>query len=90
MLLTKDNLTKRNWIGSKKCCFCNSEESIEHLFLKCPFAKMVWLIIKFTFDLAPPTNITNIFGNWLNGVDTKITARIRIDISDLYWAVWNY
>ena len=27
VLLTKDNLAKRNWNGCKKCCFCDSEES---------------------------------------------------------------
>jgi hypothetical protein len=32
VLLTKDNLSKRNWIGSKKCAFCTADESVEHLF----------------------------------------------------------
>jgi hypothetical protein len=31
--LTKDNLVKRQWKGSLKCCFCNMEESIQHIFL---------------------------------------------------------
>jgi hypothetical protein len=26
--LTKDNLIKRNWKGSAKCCFCNYNETI--------------------------------------------------------------
>jgi hypothetical protein len=30
--LTKDNLAKRRWKGSLKCCFCNMDESIQHLF----------------------------------------------------------
>lgn len=33
VVLTKDNLTKRQWKGSTKCCSCNLHESIQHLFL---------------------------------------------------------
>jgi hypothetical protein len=31
--LTKDNLIKRNWKGEGRCCFCYSNETIQHLFL---------------------------------------------------------
>src|SRR6266498_358152 len=78
VLLTKDDLAKRKWMGSTKCCFCDSEETIEHLFLFCPFAKMIWRIVYLTFALPPPTNITNMFRNWLNGIDKKTKAKIRI------------
>jgi hypothetical protein len=32
VILTKDNLVKRNWKGCTRCCFCSSEESIQRLF----------------------------------------------------------
>ena len=32
VILTRDNLARRNWQGSKKCVFCNHNESIKHLF----------------------------------------------------------
>jgi hypothetical protein len=32
VILTKDNLVKRKWHGSVKCCFCSSLETIQHLF----------------------------------------------------------
>jgi hypothetical protein len=38
VILTKDNLVKRNWKGCTRCCFCNSEESIQHLFFN-----VMWL-----------------------------------------------
>jgi hypothetical protein len=41
VILTKDNLARRQWQGDKKCCFCSSEESIQHLLFDCPFAKFV-------------------------------------------------
>ena len=30
--LTKDNLARRRWKGSLKCCCCNLNETIQHLF----------------------------------------------------------
>jgi hypothetical protein len=33
VILIKDNLVRRNWTGSTSCAFCNSEETIQHLFL---------------------------------------------------------
>jgi hypothetical protein len=89
VLLTKDNLAKRNWHGCTKCCFCDSMESVEHLFLYCPFARIVWRMMYFTYNIPPPTNITNMFGNWLNGVDRNDKARIRIGVSALCWSIWN-
>ena len=89
MLLTKDNLAKRRWQGCTKCSFCGSEETVEHLFINCPFAKIIWTIVYSTYNITPPTNITNMFGNWLNGVDKQTKARIRIGVSAICWAIWN-
>ena len=33
VILTKDNLAKRNWNGIKCCSFCDIDETIQHLFL---------------------------------------------------------
>jgi hypothetical protein len=89
VLLTKDNLARRNWQGSKKCCFCDKDESIQHLFLSCPLAKIVWQIVYMAFNITPPTNITNMFGNWLSGVAKVNKAHIRVGVCALLWAVWN-
>jgi hypothetical protein len=40
-ILTKDNLIKRNWQGHTTCCFCDHEETVQHLFTVCPFAKII-------------------------------------------------
>jgi hypothetical protein len=89
VILTKDNLARRNWNGCMKCAFCDSSESINHLFFDCPFAKLIWRVIQFTFNIVPPTNVTNMFGNWLNGVDKVSKFRIRIGFCALMWAIWN-
>jgi hypothetical protein len=85
VFLTKDNLAKRN--GCTKCCFCDSIEYVEHLFLSCPFARIVWRMIYFTYNIPLSTNITNMFGNWLNGVDRNDKARTHIGVSALCWSI---
>jgi hypothetical protein len=89
VILTKDNLAKRNWQGCVKCCFCDQDETIQHLFISCPFTKMIWRIIYMAFNIPPPSNITNMFGNWLNGVAKKDKVHIRVGVCALLWAIWN-
>ena len=88
-LLTKDNLVKRRWIGCMKCVFCDADESAEHLFIKCTFARDIWRLVHFTFNIYPPHSITNMFGSWLNGIDKASKARIRIGVAAILWAIWN-
>jgi hypothetical protein len=70
----RTTLKKRNWQGCSKCCFCDQDETIHHLFFTCPFAQIMWLIIFMTFNIPPPANVTNynLFGNRLNGVGKKV------------------
>jgi len=58
VLLTKDNLAKKNWIGSQRCCGCNSNETIKHLFLDCPYARMIWRTIFYATGLTPLSMFT--------------------------------
>ena len=69
--------------------FCDSDESVDHLFIKCPFAKLIWRVVHFTFNISPPANVKNLFGNWLNSIDKKTKARIRVGVCALLWAIWN-
>jgi hypothetical protein len=77
VILTKDNLAKRNWHGCTKCVFCHEQETIKHLFFSCPVARSIWSIIQIGSTLYPPRSIANIFGNWLNGVDSRFKFLIR-------------
>jgi hypothetical protein len=90
VLLTKDNLIKRKWKGCSKCCFCDSEETVQHLFISCPFVRIIWRMIYFTYSLSPPINIINMFGNWLNGIPETDKTRIRIGVLALCWSIWIY
>jgi hypothetical protein len=42
-----------------------------------------------TFGLAPPKNVTNLFGNWLAGIDKRDVKQIRIGVCAIIWALWN-
>jgi hypothetical protein len=50
---------------------------------------MIWMIVYMTFNITAPMNITNLFGNWLNGVDKKSKTHIRVGVCALLWAIWN-
>jgi hypothetical protein len=52
VILTTDNLIKRNWNGQESCCFCDNMESIQHLLFDYLFAKIIWHIIHITFVLG--------------------------------------
>jgi hypothetical protein len=45
--------------------------------------------VHFTFNIPPPTNVTNLFGNWLNKINKKIKARISVGVRALVWTIWN-
>jgi len=83
VILTKDNLIRRNWNGNKLCCFCSSDETIQHLFFDCHVAKFMWRVVQYTFDLSPPQSITHLFGNWLRSVGTKLKQKLLTGASAL-------
>jgi hypothetical protein len=89
VILTKDNLARRNWHGSLKCCFCNQDETIEHLFISCPLVKIMWRIIHIALNITPPNNITHLFGDWLLGIDKHEKMQIQVGACALLWAIWN-
>jgi len=75
VLLTRDNLIKRKWKGESKCCFCNNNETIQHLFFDCHVAKFVWNAVFFTFGLQPPSSVSHLLGSWLRGLILKDKKR---------------
>jgi hypothetical protein len=89
VILTKDNLVKRSWQGCKSCSFCHKDETIQHLFFECSFAKIVWRIIHMSFGISPPTSVINMFGNWLAGIPKKELMQVRVGVCAIIWAMWN-
>jgi hypothetical protein len=88
VILTKDNLIKRNWHGSSMCVFCHQNKTIKHLFFQCRFARSIWSVIKVASKLYPPTSVANIFGNWLHGIDLSFRTFIRVEALAVVWSLW--
>ena len=89
VILTKDNLTRTNWKGSQKCICCNKNETIQHLFLECPFAKMIWKIIFFATNLTQPRSINHMFGTWLHNRHKMAKGLIWVGVAAMCWAIWR-
>jgi len=89
VVLTKDNLAKKNWKGSQKCICCNGNETIQHLFLDCPLTKMIWRIIFFATSLTQPRSISHMFGSWLTNQNKRIRNLIWVGVAAMFWAIWR-
>ena len=88
VILTKDNLARRQWQGDTKCCFCSSEESIQYLLFDYHYAKFMWRIVHISFNLKPPTSVQNLFTGWLEGLNRKRKSQILVGASAICWALW--
>jgi hypothetical protein len=88
LILAKDNLAKRNWRGSLKCCFCNADETIQHLFFGYHVARNIWNLIFITFGIQPPTSFSHILGSWLRGFSKSLKNQCTVGTIALCWAIW--
>lgn len=76
------------------CPFCQEDrETLEHLFLRCHFARAVWLGSDITIctDILPYHTISDWICNWLQGSQKEI--RIKTCIPTLLvtlWRIWNH
>jgi hypothetical protein len=88
VILTKDNLVKRSWQGSKKCVFCLHDETINHLFFQYQFVRSIWSITQIGSTLYPPRSVAHLFGSWLNGVERRFKTFIRVGAIAIIWSLW--
>lgn len=88
VILTKDNLIKRKWNGSKKCVFCSHDETIPHLFFDCHYARFLWRSIYFTFGIREPTSLQDMGSSWLQGFNKDTKAKIYVGAIAICWALW--
>jgi hypothetical protein len=69
--LTKDNLTKRGWIGDETCRFCCCKETIDHLFFGCTVAIYIWDAAACDFNQYNiPPSMESIF-TWVMSAKSK-------------------
>jgi hypothetical protein len=87
--LTKDNLAKKNWKGGQQCVCCNLNEIIQHLFLDCPSAKMIWRIIFYATNLTQPRSISHMFDTWLNNQLKDYKPLSWVGVAAICWKYRN-
>ncbi|MFB5604543.1 MAG: hypothetical protein ACE5RK_09090, partial [Candidatus Nitrosomaritimum aestuariumsis] len=85
--LIKDNLVRRNWTGSTSCAFCNREETIQHLFFECHYAKFLWRALQITFGIHSPTSINDMFTSWLLALGQKRRKQIIVGATTICWSI---
>jgi hypothetical protein len=49
---------------------------------------MCWNLVQISFGFTPPMNVSDLFGNWLNGFHRKLRNQIMIGAAALCWALW--
>ena len=80
---------RKNWKRSLKCCFCNYNESITHLFFDCHHAKEVWRIVYLATGLTPPRSVSHMLGNWLSNLCDNERCVMLVGAAALCWVIWR-
>jgi hypothetical protein len=84
VVLTKDNLAKRNWNSSKQCSFCLKHETIQHLFFNCYYVRFIWVLVQITFNIPPPRDVKHMFNAWVGVFKRHLVAGASL----FCWAIW--
>jgi hypothetical protein len=87
VILTKDNLIRRNWRG-KHCIFCSQSESIQHLFFDCHFAKFIWIVVQISFNIQMPLSVLHLFNDWASSMGRNMQKLLLIGVAALIWSIW--
>ena len=85
-------LIRRQIMVSPKCVMCDQEdETLDHLFLKCPFARALWFVLSQNIRSEAIPSVRQ----WLITVLKKCKAgngqedKVLKDISATLWVIWT-
>ena len=90
ILSTRNILRRRNMqLDSYTCVLCNSlgEETLEHLFLDCPFSAMCWNIVNVIIPLQ--SSFCDLFSQIRDQLASLFAMNTIILISSAIWNVRN-
>ncbi|WVZ53969.1 hypothetical protein U9M48_004850 [Paspalum notatum var. saurae] len=88
VILTKDNLAKRNCKGRRNCEFCSKQETIQHLFFECHYAKFLWRAVHCIFGLTPPINTGHLLNVWSKQGGKRMVQPLLTGAATFCWAIW--
>ena len=89
-ILTQDNLLRRGWRGTNSCYFCGGIETVEHMFISCSVARLIWSVLSCTFNFGrKPNSIQDMFGIWLGSFSKGKRRLTLVGIAAIIWTIWN-
>lgn len=89
VVLTKENMIRRKWVGDPSCRFCESTETVDHLFFQCPTAKVVWGIVAQLIGANNiPVNIGQ-FWRWIELCLPNCKYMHTFGLAAICWAIWK-
>ena len=88
-VLTRENLSKRRWLGNPVCSFCNEVETAGHLFFSCASVKVVWGVLGACLGTnSCPRNVWQSLV-WFFKFLPNDKQFYSLLLAALVWAVWT-
>ncbi|CAN1782833.1 hypothetical protein LINPERHAP1_LOCUS16042 [Linum perenne] len=87
-----DNLKKRGMVLANRCALCKRDlESVDHLFIHCPFAYAIWDRVSSKLSMFGPRNnsVRDLLEAWkgMNCTPTFAEAS-KVVIHGVFWYIW--
>jgi hypothetical protein len=89
VVLTKDNMLKRNWYGNPDCYFCGAPESNDHLFFACPIAKVIWGVVACCFKQKTRPVTYDHYWVWIKSALLGGEHVYMLGVAAICWAIWK-
>ena len=89
VVLTKDNLIKRKWVGDPSCYFCSEEEDISHLFFCCPVVKIIWGILGQVLGANNVPSGSEQYKCWIKNWLPNGAPVYTLGLAAFCWAIWK-
>jgi hypothetical protein len=87
-ILTRDILLQRGGKCEKKCLSCGCNETISHLFFKCPLARYIWNVVSCAFGLKFQSDSADqCISNWLKRFGGKKKEILVVVIAAVIWSI---
>ena len=89
-ILSKANLSKRNWQGNINCTWCDCLETTQHIFFDCQIAKFTWRVVQVVLHpICIPMNPSEMFSHWLHLFNKRDRNLLTVGCSAVLWTLWK-
>jgi hypothetical protein len=88
VILTKDNLVKRNWYGNHRCIFCHQDETINIYFSSVALPDLYGQSSKQLPACIHRLVLPMFLGIGFMGIDLRFRKLIRMRVLAVIWSLW--